>query len=53
MTRKLSVSLCTVAAKRRKLQVSTTGTDADWIVKVIDVFPSDEPETKKLPLKDE
>jgi predicted acyl esterase len=33
-----------------KLQVSTTGTDADWIVKVIDVFPSDRPETKKLPL---
>jgi hypothetical protein len=30
-----------------KLQVSTTGTDADWIV-VIDVFPSDEPETKEV-----
>ncbi len=24
-----------------KLKVSTTGTDADWVVKVIDVFPSD------------
>lgn len=24
-----------------KLQVATTGTDADWIVKVIDVFPGD------------
>ena len=24
-----------------KLNVSTTGTDADWIVKVIDVYPSD------------
>jgi len=24
-----------------KLQVATTGTDADWIVKVIDVFPPD------------
>ncbi|SFU38018.1 hypothetical protein SAMN05216480_10290 [Pustulibacterium marinum] len=24
-----------------KLKVSTTGTDADWIVKVIDVFPAD------------
>ena len=24
-----------------KLQVSTTGTSADWIVKVIDVFPAD------------
>lgn len=31
-----------------KLQVSTTGTDADWIVKVIDVFPNDEPETKEV-----
>jgi putative CocE/NonD family hydrolase len=31
-----------------QLQVSTTGTDADWIVKVIDVFPSDEPETKEV-----
>ena len=24
-----------------KLKVSTTGTDADWIVKVIDVHPAD------------
>ena len=31
-----------------KLQVSTTGTDADWIVKVIDVLPSDELETKEV-----
>ncbi|MGZ9736781.1 CocE/NonD family hydrolase [Flavobacterium sp. GNP002] len=31
-----------------KLQVSTTGTDADWIVKVVDVFPNDEPETKDV-----
>ena len=31
-----------------KLQVSTTGTDADWIVKLIDVFPTDEPETKEI-----
>lgn len=31
-----------------KLQVSTTGTDADWIVKVVDVFPNDEPETKEI-----
>jgi hypothetical protein len=26
---------------KAKLQVATTGTDADWIVKVIDVFPPD------------
>jgi uncharacterized protein len=31
-----------------QLQVATTGTDADWIVKVIDVFPSNEPETKEV-----
>jgi putative CocE/NonD family hydrolase len=30
-----------------KLQVATTGTDADWIVKVIDVHPSDAEETNK------
>lgn len=27
-----------------KLQVSTTGTDADWIVKLIDVYPADHEE---------
>ncbi|SEA37991.1 hypothetical protein SAMN05443667_1046 [Flavobacterium gillisiae] len=31
-----------------QLQVSTSGTDSDWIVKVIDVFPSDEPETAEI-----
>ncbi|MGO4816851.1 CocE/NonD family hydrolase [Flavobacterium sp. W22_SRS_FP1] len=31
-----------------QLQVSTSGTDADWIVKVIDVFPDDEPETPEI-----
>ncbi|WP_338408352.1 CocE/NonD family hydrolase [uncultured Flavobacterium sp.] len=31
-----------------QLQVSTSGTDADWIVKVIDVFPDDEPETPEV-----
>jgi predicted acyl esterase len=30
-----------------ELQVSTSGTDADWIVKVIDVFPNDEPKLLK------
>jgi hypothetical protein len=30
-----------------ELQVSTSGTD-DWIVKVIDVFPNDEPETPEV-----
>ena len=29
-----------------KLKVATTGTDADWIVKIIDVFPADIEEQK-------
>jgi len=31
-----------------KLQVATTGTDADWIVKVIDVFPPDAEENEAM-----
>jgi putative CocE/NonD family hydrolase len=31
------------------LRVSTTGTDADWIVKLIDVFPSDAKDPANLP----
>ncbi|MFK5958557.1 MAG: CocE/NonD family hydrolase [Lutibacter sp.] len=31
-----------------KLQVATTGTDADWIVKVIDVFPADAKEQEGM-----
>lgn len=31
------------------LQVSTTGTDSDWIVKVIDVYPRDYPDPKPNP----
>ncbi len=30
-----------------KLQVATTGTDTDWIVKIIDVHPNNEPENNK------
>lgn len=30
-----------------KLQVSTTGTAADWVVKVIDVFPGDSPDNEE------
>ena len=29
-----------------KLSVSTTGTDADWVVKLIDVYPGDEPNSE-------
>jgi hypothetical protein len=31
------------------LEVSTTGTDSDWVVKVIDVFPDDAPDPKDAP----
>ena len=31
------------------LTVSTTGTDADWVVKVIDVYPADAPANPKKP----
>jgi putative CocE/NonD family hydrolase len=31
------------------LHVSTTGTDADWVVKVIDVYPDDYPDPKPNP----
>lgn len=31
------------------LWVSTSGTDADWVVKVIDVYPPDEPDPDDMP----
>ncbi len=34
---------------RPVLEVSTTGTDSDWIVKVIDVFPDDAPDPASCP----
>ncbi len=35
---------------KAELYVSTTGTDADWVVKVIDVYPGDAPDPKPNPL---
>lgn len=32
-----------------ELHVSTTGTDSDWVVKVIDVYPSDYPDPRPNP----
>jgi putative CocE/NonD family hydrolase len=32
-----------------RLNVSTTGTDADWVVKLIDVYPSDHPREEHAP----
>ncbi|CAN5300005.1 CocE/NonD family hydrolase [soil metagenome] len=34
-----------------RLKVSTTGTDADWVVKLIDVYPPDEPNHAYMPNK--
>ena len=34
------------------LKVATTGTDADWIVKIIDVFPANEEDQKQDALQD-
>lgn len=33
------------------LKVATTGTDADWVVKLIDVYPGDEPNHDYMPNK--
>ena len=35
---------------KAELYVSTTGTDADWVVKVIDVYPDEAPAPKPNPL---
>jgi len=35
---------------RPVLHVSTTGTDSDWVVKVIDVLPDDAPDPKDAPI---
>jgi len=35
---------------KAELYVSTTGTDTDWVVKVIDVYPDDAPDPKPNPL---
>ena len=41
----LEKDLTLVGAINANLQVATTGTDADWIVKIIDVHPADVEET--------
>ena len=40
--------LTLVGEIKAKLKVATTGTDADWIVKVIDVFPADAEEQEDM-----
>jgi uncharacterized protein len=41
----LGEDLTLVGPIQARLFVSTSGTDSDWIVKLIDVYPSDRPET--------
>jgi putative CocE/NonD family hydrolase len=40
----LSAPLTVAGQIEVELQVSTTGTDSDWVVKVIDVYPDDAPD---------
>jgi hypothetical protein len=46
-TAKLDKDLTMAGDIQAKLKVATTGTDADWIVKIIDVHPSDAEEQKE------
>ncbi len=43
----LEEDMSLVGAIEAHLQVATTGTDADWIVKVIDVYPADAEDTEE------
>ncbi len=45
----LTTDLCAAGPITATLFVSTTGTDSDWIVKVIDVFPNDTPDPTPNP----
>lgn len=45
----LDADLTIIGEINSELFVSTSGSDSDWIVKVIDVFPDDEPNPKPNP----
>jgi putative CocE/NonD family hydrolase len=45
----LTEDVTVVGPIRAELQVSTTGTDADWVVKLIDVYPDDHPDPEPNP----
>lgn len=45
----LAADLCAAGPITATLFVSTSGTDSDWIVKVIDVFPEDTPDPDPNP----
>ncbi len=48
-TEPLATNLTLAGPITARLQVATTGTDADWIVKVIDVYPGDYPNPEPNP----
>jgi hypothetical protein len=48
MTEPLAEDFVLAGDVTAKLQVSTTGQDADWIVKLIDVYPEDYPANSKM-----
>ncbi len=43
-TEPLAEALTLAGPIEARLQVATTGTDADWVVKIIDVYPDDTPD---------
>ncbi len=45
----MNSDLTIVGEINAELYVSTSGTDSDWIVKIIDVFPDDEPNPEPNP----
>ena len=45
-TEPLATDMTVVGPITADLYVSTTGTDADWIVKIIDVYPADAPDSE-------
>ncbi len=48
VTEPLTAPLAIAGAPSVDLQASTTGSDADWVVKLVDVYPDDEPVQPEL-----
>ena len=48
-TAPLTEDVTLVGDLKARLNVSTTGTDADWIVKLVDVYPADAPNDATMP----
>lgn len=48
-TEPLDQDLTFAGPLQAKLQVSTTGTDSDWVIKLIDVYPGDYPDPNPNP----